>query len=187
MSKDIYDLLDDLDAIFQHPNILGFTPLVNELRTVVAGTQKYPPRNVLRIGEDTWMLEVALAGFSAHEITVEEFGRELTITGRSTLAERSGQDYAHHGIARRDFSITMKLGEYLHVLGDPIMQQGILTLALERKIPETEKPKTFTVKAVNEDGSELADREPAVADDLGVSMEAELLHAAGRKSSDEGK
>jgi len=162
MSKDLYDLLDDLEAIFQHPGILGFTPLVDELRSVVAQTSNYPPRNVVRIGEDTWMLEVALAGFSAHEIEVEEFGRELTIRGRSTLAERAGQDYAHHGIARRDFSINMKLGEYLHVIGDPIMQQGILTVALERMIPEADKPKTFSVKAINDDGSELVDRNPEV-------------------------
>jgi len=182
MSKDLYDMLDDLEAIFQHPGILGFTPLVNELRSVVAQTSNYPPRNVIRTGENLWTLEVALAGFSAHEIALEEFGRTLTVSGRSTLAERAGQDYAHHGIARRDFSFTVRLGEYLHVIGEPIMQQGILTVVLERIIPEAEKPKTFTVKDMNDDGSE-----PAVADDLGVSLEAELLHAAGRKSSDEGK
>ena len=168
-SKDLYDLLDDLEAIFQHPSILGFTPLVDELRTIVAGTQKYPPRNVIRTGENLWTLEVALAGFSAHEIMVEEFGRELTISGRSTLAERSSQDYAHHGIARRDFSFNVRLGEYLHVIGAPIMQQGILTVVLERVIPETEKPKTFTVKDVNSDGSDLVDRRPEVVDSTAIT------------------
>ena len=162
MPKDLYELLDDLESIFQHPGILGFTPLVNELRNVVAQTSNYPPRNVIRTGDDTWMMEVALAGFSAHEITVEEFGRTLTISGRSTLAERVGDEYAHHGIARRDFHFNVRLGEYLKVIGEPIMQNGILVINLERVIPEADKPKTFAVKAINEDGSELVDRSPEV-------------------------
>jgi molecular chaperone IbpA len=162
MSKDLYDLLDDLEAIFQHPSILGFTPLVNELRSVVAGSQKYPPRNVIRTDENTWVLEVALAGFSAHDISIEEYGGYLYISGRSSLAERAGQDYAHHGIARRDFSISMKLGEHINVVGEPIMQHGILVVWLEREIPEAQKRRSFAVKAINEDGSELASREPVV-------------------------
>lgn len=165
-SKDLYDLLDDLEAIFQHPGTLGFAPLVDELRNVVAGgSSNYPPRNIIRTDVDTWMLEVALAGFSAHEISVEEYAGCLYIAGRSTLAQNSAHDYAYHGIARRDFSINTKLGEHVKVVGEPIMQHGILIVTLKREVPEAAKRKTFTVKAINEDGSELVSREPAVSDE----------------------
>lgn len=157
MSRDNFlALLDDLDAVFRHPSVLGFGPLAGELRSLVAQKPGYPPRNIIKTGEDSWSLEVALAGFAPHEIEVEEHDSHLKIRGQSTLAERAGQEYLHHGLARRDFDFTIKLGEHVKVSDEhpPLMQNGVLTVNFVREIPEAAKPKKFAVIDANTPASD---------------------------------
>ena len=142
----IVDLLDQFDAVFAHPGTLGLDPLFHELRSVVSAKVGYPPRNIIRTGDETWMLEVALAGFAPHEIEVEEHDGYLKVRGQSTLAERAGLEYLHQGMARRDFEFTIKLGEHVKVDREnpPIMQNGVLTVQFFRLIPEAQKSVKWT-------------------------------------------
>ncbi len=147
MARQFDDMLDDFEQLFSHPGILGFSPLVRELRDAVA--QKpggYPPRNIIRTGDDTWMLEVALAGFSPHEIEVEEHDGYVKIRGHSTLAERAGTQYIHQGMARRDFDFSIKLGEHVKVDREhpPLMQNGVLIVQFFRLIPEAQQSTKWT-------------------------------------------
>ena len=154
MARNLLELLDNLDAVFAHPGILGIDPFLSELRTVVTQKVGYPPRNIIKTGEDTWTLEVALAGFSAHEIEVEEHNGLLNIRGRSSLAERAGQEYIHQGLARRDFDFSIRLGEHVKVSEEypPLMQNGVLVVNFIREIPEAARPKKFAVKSVTDEG-----------------------------------
>ncbi len=147
MARQFDDMLDDFEQIFSHPGILGFSPFVRELREVVAKKPSgYPPRNIIRTGDDTWMLECALAGFAPHEVEVEEHDGYVKVRGHSTLAENAGMEYVHQGMARRDFELSIKLGEHVKVDREhpPIMQNGVLVVQFFRLIPEAQKSTKWT-------------------------------------------
>jgi molecular chaperone IbpA len=139
--NDFLEILDDLEHIFKHPDFLGFAPLVNELRGAAHQNSNYPPRNIIKIGEESWILEVALAGFAPYDIDVEEHDGYLKVRGHSNLVERAGQEYLHQGMARRDFDFGIKLGEHVKVNREypPIMQNGVLVVQFIRVVPDAQK------------------------------------------------
>jgi molecular chaperone IbpA len=55
-------------------------------------------------------------------------------------------EYLHHGISNRDFVRSWTLGEYVEVR-DANFQDGILTIGLERIVPESQKPRKITINS----------------------------------------
>jgi molecular chaperone IbpA len=51
----------------------------------------------------------------------------------------------HQGIAERQWSQKFFLGEYMEVTG-ATMKDGLLTITVERQLPEELKPKTIKIK-----------------------------------------
>jgi molecular chaperone IbpA len=104
----------------------------------------YPPHNVLKTGENTYAIQLAVSGFEKDEITVEVDQDRLVIIGERLREEDADTVYLHRGLATRDFQKVFPLAEHVEVRSSSI-KNGILTVYLERIIPESLKPRRIEI------------------------------------------
>lgn len=104
----------------------------------------YPPYNIREVEEGVkYEIEMAVAGFSKTDINISLTDGTLLIEGGSKTAK--DDSYVHKGIAARTFKQSFILADYVEVVGASL-ENGILTLSLERKVPEDKKPKVIKIK-----------------------------------------
>jgi molecular chaperone IbpA len=125
---------------------------VDELLRVNAQQNKvnYPPYNMIRHSDDKFSIEIAVAGFKQGEVLIEVKETQLTITGKKMVddtVDTDNREYVHRGISGRDFVRVFTLAEHVEVM-DACQEDGILTVFLERKIPEEKKPKQIAITYV---------------------------------------
>lgn len=122
-------------------------PFFNRFNQTVRTTQNnYPPYNVIKVGEDLFILEFALAGFDKEEVSITVENNQLKVTGqRSEVEEDESVTFLHKGIAARKFSTVFNLPEYMEV-ESALFSNGILEVTLEKHIPEEKKPKTIEIQ-----------------------------------------
>lgn len=120
---------------------VGFDRLFEALSDTTANG--YPPYNIVKLNDDEFRIEVAVAGFTDDEIDVTVHERQLTITGEAKKDEAVGE-YLHKGISNRNFDRTFTLGEYVEVKSASV-KDGILTVALARNVPEAAKPRKIAI------------------------------------------
>jgi len=135
----------DLNPFYR--NSVGIDRLFDRLMHQVdtASTTNYPPYNILKTGDNTYKIEVAVAGFTQGEVTVSVNEGNLIITGEKSETELpEGVSYEYQGISARRFIRTFTLADYVEVT-DAVSKDGILTVTLERQIPEAMKPKTIAI------------------------------------------
>jgi molecular chaperone IbpA len=136
----------DLSPFYR--NSIGVDKLFDRLMGQIdAGgtTQNYPPYNIVKTGDNTYEIQVAVAGFTQGEITVNVNEGNLIITGEKLPADLpEGHVYEHQGISARRFLRTFTLADYVEVT-NAISRDGILVVKLERHIPEAMKPKTIAI------------------------------------------
>ena len=121
-----------------------FDRITNQIDTANSNTN-YPPYNILKTGENTYEIQVAVAGFTQGEVEVNVNEGQLVITGEKPVTELpEGHTYEHHGISARRFVRSFTLDNYVEVIS-ALSQDGILTIKLERKLPEAMKPKTIAI------------------------------------------
>jgi len=138
--------ITSLDLSPFYRNTIGMDRLFDRVMNQVdaaSSNGNYPPYNIVRVGEDNYEIQVAVAGFSEGEIEVEYHEGRLTITGQQEK-EDTDNEYLYHGISSRDFTRSFTLAEYVEVK-DAVVENGILTVSLERIVPETMKPKTISI------------------------------------------
>lgn len=104
----------------------------------------YPPHNIVKYNETHYGIEVAVAGFSKEEITVQVDQDQLTITGKKS-SETDSKEYLHRGLAARDFEQQFTLAEYMTVNGAEV-KDGMLKITIERIIPDALKPRQIEIK-----------------------------------------
>jgi molecular chaperone IbpA len=104
----------------------------------------YPPHNIVKYDDTHYGIEVAVAGFSKDEITVEVDQDQLMITGKKATATE-GVEYLHRGLAARDFEQSFTLAEYMEVK-DAEVKDGMLKVKIERIVPEALKPRQIAIK-----------------------------------------
>jgi molecular chaperone IbpA len=105
----------------------------------------YPPHNIVKYADDSYGIEVAVAGFNKDEITVEVDQDQLTIRGVKDRPNDSTIEYLHRGLAARDFEQTFTLAEYMEVRGAKV-DNGMLQIDIQRIIPEALKPRQIEIK-----------------------------------------
>jgi molecular chaperone IbpA len=108
-----------------------------------ASEQNYPPYNIERMGEDTYEITLALAGFAPEEINVTAEQNVLTVEGRK--AEKAEHNYLHQGISARAFRRQFNLADYVEV-SNATFENGLLQIRLVREIPEAMKPRRIEIK-----------------------------------------
>jgi molecular chaperone IbpA len=130
--------------------LIGFDTMFDQLERRFANQvqNNYPPHNVIRYTENTYAIEIAVAGFAKSEVSVSLEANELTIKGEKPEAEVENEyQYLHRGLASRNFIKVFPLAEHIKVKGAEI-KDGILTVNLEREIPEELKPRIIEVVEV---------------------------------------
>jgi len=135
-----------LDIPTIHRFGIGFDSMIDELMRVNA-TQtntNYPPYNIVKESEDRFAIEVAVAGFSEGEVSIEIENRVLTISGNKIHDLDNPKEYLHRGISNRNFVREFSLAEHVEVKS-AINENGILSIGLERIIPEEYKPKKIAI------------------------------------------
>jgi len=103
----------------------------------------YPPYNIIKVDEDEYTIEMAVAGFSKNDIEIVQKEQTLTIEGRKD--KEDDNNYIHKGIAARNFKHTFALADYVEV-ETANFTDGILSVKIKRELPEDKKPRTITVK-----------------------------------------
>lgn len=109
-----------------------------------SSTTNYPPYNIIKIDDDNYKIEVAVAGFTKGEIDVQTHDGQLIIKGEKEDQEVLDVNYLHSGIGNRKFLRTFELSDYVEVASAEV-KDGILTVDLERHVPESMKPKTIDI------------------------------------------
>ncbi len=115
--------------------------MMNRLDTNNTG---YPPYNVIRLSEDSYKIEIALAGFDEKEIDVTVKDGFLMISAEKT--DETVTEYLYKGIGCRAFSKSFQLSDYVEVVGAKF-SNGILTVSLERHMPEAAKPRKIAIES----------------------------------------
>ena len=123
--------------------LIGFDRLFNE-RAYANSTSTYPPYNILKLDENNYEIEIAVAGFTLGEIDVEVNQNLLTIKGEKHREENEVVEYLHRGLAYRSFEKTLTLAEHMEV-GTATIQDGVLRIGITRTIPEALKPRKIEV------------------------------------------
>ena len=136
--------LQRLDAI--NRALIGFDSVFDALERRYANSAQtnYPPYNVIRLDDNHYNIEMAVTGFEKAEITVQIESNVLSITASSAEPTDPDLVYLHRGLARRDFERTFTLAEHMKVISAEI-KNGVLTIKLEREIPEALKPRVIDV------------------------------------------
>lgn len=104
----------------------------------------YPPYNIKEVEPDhKYEIEMAVAGLSKEDITISITNGKLLVEGDAKSSDEDS--YVHKGIAARAFSRSFILADYVEIIGASL-ENGILTVSLERKVPEDKKTKTIKIK-----------------------------------------
>ncbi|MBL6596119.1 MAG: Hsp20 family protein [Candidatus Puniceispirillum sp.] len=123
---------------------VGFDTLFDELNALAERKESnYPAYNIAKDDDEHYRIELALAGFSSDEISIQTEKGILTI--EANKAEERG-NYVHQGIAKRGFSKMFRLAEYMKV-DDAQFVDGILTIFLYREVPEADRPQQIRINA----------------------------------------
>ena len=105
----------------------------------------YPPYNIEKIEENAYRITVAVAGFSADELSVEVKENALVVAARKTETEEDqSRSYLHRGIATRAFERRFQLADHVKVTGAN-HADGMLHIDLVREIPEALKPRRIEI------------------------------------------
>ncbi|MBI5162965.1 MAG: Hsp20 family protein [Magnetospirillum sp.] len=136
----------DLSPLFR--STVGFDHLSRMLDAaarVDEAALSYPPYNIEKLGEDTYRITMAVAGFGAEDIDLTSQDHTLVITGRARKDDGTPVQYLHRGIAGRPFERRFELADFIRVEGASLVD-GLLHVDLVREVPEAMKPRTIAIQ-----------------------------------------
>ena len=104
----------------------------------------YPPFNIVRTDENRYRISLAVAGFAPDQIKLTVDQNVLIVTGDAAATSDAGE-YLHRGIAARSFERRFNLADYVQVKSASLAQ-GLLTIELERELPDAMKPRRIPIQ-----------------------------------------
>lgn len=129
------------------PTALGFenafAALDNAAHLLTASQTAFPPVNIVKTGDYTFNVELAVAGYKQDEIEITAEKNSLKVTGKKS--DEDTREYLVKGIAGRKFSRQFVLSDTV-VVRDANLADGILSIQLENVIPEEQKPRKIAIK-----------------------------------------
>jgi len=132
--------------LFKDPFFIGFDRALDtwsHAQTVSSATN-YPPYNVIKVDEDNFVVELAVAGFAKTDINLSTADGKLTVKGELSTEDNDSK-FIHRGIAARKFTREWALGEYMEVKAAEL-KDGMLKIDIVRILPEEKKPKIIKIK-----------------------------------------
>jgi len=123
---------------------IGFDRLLDHLGTLAEPSpgDNYPPYNIEKLSEDRYQVALAVAGFTDNELDVTVEANQLTVSGKK--ADTADTDMLYRGIAHRPFMRRFSLADFM-VVKDAKLSNGLLTIELERQVPEAMKPRHIAI------------------------------------------
>ena len=130
--------------------------LLDRVMTQDTGATTYPPYNIEKTDDDAYRISIAVAGFAAEDLNIEQRENGLIVSARREKDE-SHRTYLHRGIATRAFEKRFHLADHVRVTGAS-HQAGMLHIDLVREVPEALKPRqieiaTETPKAIESEAA----------------------------------
>ena len=135
----------DLSPLFRYS--VGFDRLDQLFDTAFRNSAQdnaYPPYNIVKTGDDSYKITLAVAGFGEDDLEIVAKENLLTVQGRG--AETDDAVYLHRGIGRRAFEHRFQLADYVKVTGASLVN-GLLDIQLVREVPEAKKPQQIKIGA----------------------------------------
>ncbi len=123
---------------------VGFDRLFDLLEnsTLGQGSENYPPFDLIRVDDNHYRINLAVAGFSRDEIDITAQQNQLIVSGKRSDDE--GIDYIHRGIANRQFERKFGLADFVKV-AEADLKDGLLSVELVREIPEAMRPRRVAI------------------------------------------
>ena len=133
------------------PVTVGFDDIFEDFgkmfdENILRGAYKtsYPPYDIVKVSENNYNIQLALAGYSKKDIEVKVEENTLVVKSiKESSADK--QEIIHQGISKRYFERQFTIADDVEVLGAEL-KDGLLTVSLERIVPEHKKPKTIAIK-----------------------------------------
>lgn len=134
----------DLNPLYR--TLVGFDRLAGMIDQAARldGASGYPPYNLEKTGDNTFRIELAVAGFSDADLSIEMKDGTLFVAGRKPEAANE-RTYLHRGIAERSFERRFQLADHVKVSGASL-ENGLLVVDLVRELPESMKPRKVDIK-----------------------------------------
>ena len=123
-------------------NSIGLDEWFKRFDTAFESHTNYPPYNLVKESDVDFRLEIALAGYKKEDIGVITEWNKLFVEAKKT--GNSEDTYLHQGLAKRAFTRTWTLSDDV-VVGDVSFEDGLLTIKLNRVIPEHQKKKVYEI------------------------------------------
>jgi len=137
----INDLLSEISK-----RAIGFEPAFRRLSPNTYQTDyKYPPFDLEKISDAQYVIRMAVAGFKMDDLDISIENNNLKISGKAPVVE-SDSYYIHNGIAKRDFTRSFVLADYVNVT-NARLEDGILTIDLVYELPEEAKPRKIPINS----------------------------------------
>ena len=147
---------------------VGFDRLFDMLESNSAGQaqENYPPFDLIKLGDNDYRIELAVAGFKPEEIDITAQQNVLVVSGRkSEESEQKGSDYVYRGIANRSFERRFALADHIQIKGADL-KDGLLAIELVREIPDAMKPRKIEIGTGRQqtiEAEKAPQKEPEVA------------------------
>ena len=126
------------DSVFDH-----FESMFNDSPSLHTN---YPPYDILKTDQHSYVIELAVAGFSKKDIAVTVENGVLTVeSDREGNVENSGQEIIHQGISKRYFKKSFSISDDVEIRGAEL-KDGLLRISMEKIIPESKKRKEISIK-----------------------------------------
>ena len=122
---------------------VGLDTVFHRLDSMTGHNTNYPPYNIIKHDNSNYEVEIALAGFKAEEIEVTTESNILRVASRHEKAN-TNISYVHKGLSKRAFNNSWQLADDVRVT-DVQYSDGLLSISLEKIIPEHQKRVTYTI------------------------------------------
>ena len=146
----------DLSPLYR--STVGFDSLASMLDQVASFDEQpdnYPPYNIERLTENEYRITMAVAGFGKEDVKIEVKENTLSIRGEKKEADKE-RTFLHRGIASRAFERRFQLADHVEVRGADV-KDGLLSVDLEREVPERLKSRTIEIGATAAKGTKTID------------------------------
>ncbi len=139
--------LNHLDIPNIHKFGIGFDSIFEDIHRLasVTGKDNYPTYNVIKIDDDHFTIELALAGIPRESLDIEVDQNQLTVSTEKAETDEE-LEYLHKGISQRGFSRSFTLADHVVVKGADMID-GVLKISLERQLPEELKPRKIDISS----------------------------------------
>ena len=129
--------------------------ILDQIAEVDNEATTYPPYNIERLTENEYRITMAVAGFGKEDVEIEVNENTLLIRGKKKAADTE-RTFLHRGLASRAFERRFQLADYVEVRGADV-RDGLLSIDLEREVPERLKPRIVQIGATVLKGNKTID------------------------------